>query len=99
MKARHASNGGPNITMRSGQVAPRFGSWTNVTRPAYCGWRTIRFLFVRYANGRNEMYDYARDPFELTDRHKARSLADVRRRLRQRTRHACVPPPPRYDWR
>jgi arylsulfatase A-like enzyme len=72
---------------------------TNVTRPAYCGWRTIRFLFVRYANGRNEMYDYARDPFELTDRHKARSLADVRRRLRQRTRLACVPPPPGYDWR
>jgi arylsulfatase A-like enzyme len=75
------------------------GNGTNVTRPAYCGWRTIRFLYVRYANGRNEMYDYAKDPFELTDRHKARSLTDVRRRLRQRTRHACVPPPPRYDWR
>jgi N-acetylglucosamine-6-sulfatase len=71
---------------------------TNVTRPAYCGWRTLRFLYVRYANGRNELYDYARDPFELTDRHKARSLADVRHRLRQRTRLACAPAPPGYHW-
>jgi N-acetylglucosamine-6-sulfatase len=74
------------------------GNGTNVTRPAYCGWRSLRYLYVRYANGRQELYDYARDPYELTDRRAARSLADVRRRLRHRTRLACNPPPPGYSW-
>jgi arylsulfatase A-like enzyme len=71
---------------------------TNVTRPAYCGWRTRRFLWVRYANGRREFYDYARDPYELTDRHRAPAYADVRLRMRHRARVACDPPPPGYRW-
>ena len=74
------------------------GNGTNVTRPAYCGWRSLRFLYVRYANGRQELYDYVRDPYELTDRHAARSLVDVKRRLRRKTRLACDPPPPGYSW-
>jgi N-acetylglucosamine-6-sulfatase len=71
---------------------------TNVTRPAYCGWRSLRYLWVRYANGRREFYDYARDPYELTDRHRAPAYADVRHRMRHRTRVACDPPPPGYHW-
>jgi N-acetylglucosamine-6-sulfatase len=71
---------------------------TNVTRPAYCGWRTLRYLWVRYANGRREFYDYAKDPYELHDRHRAAAYADVRHRLRHRTRVACDPPPPGYRW-
>jgi hypothetical protein len=71
---------------------------TNVTRPPYCGWRSLRYLYVRYANGRQELYDYVRDPYELTDRHAAPSMADVNRRLRRTTRQACVPPPPGYRW-
>ena len=74
------------------------GNGTNVTRPAYCGWRSLRFLYVRYANGRQELYDYARDPYELTDRHAFRSMADVKLRLRHKTRLACDPPPPGYRW-
>lgn len=71
---------------------------TNVTRPAYCGWRSLRYLWVRYANGRREFYDYAKDPYELTDRHRAPAYADVRHRMRHRTRVACDPPPPGYHW-
>jgi N-acetylglucosamine-6-sulfatase len=71
---------------------------TNVTRPAYCGWRTLRYLWVRYANGRQEFYDYARDPYELTDRHRAPAYAAVRHRLRHHARVACDPPPPGYSW-
>lgn len=74
------------------------GNGTNVTRPAYCGFRTLRYLWVRYANGRREFYDYAKDPYELTDRHRAPGDADVRHRLRHRTRVACDPPPPGYSW-
>lgn len=74
------------------------GNGTNVTRPAYCGWRSLRYLYVRYANGWEELYDYARDPYELTDRHADPSMADVKRHLRRKTRLACDPPPPGYNW-
>ena len=74
------------------------GNGTNVTRPPYCGWRSLRYLYVRYANGRQELYDYARDPYELTDRHAVPSMADVKRHLRRKTRLACDPPPPGYNW-
>ena len=71
---------------------------TNVTRPAYCGWRTLRYLWVRYANGRHEFYDYAKDPYELTDRHRAPTYAQMRQLMRHRARVACDPPPPHYHW-
>jgi N-acetylglucosamine-6-sulfatase len=74
------------------------GNGTNVTRPAYCGWRSLRYLYVRYANGRQELYDYKKDPFELTDRHGSGAYARVKARLRHRTRTACVPHPPGYSW-
>src|SRR5262249_25680403 len=47
------------------------GNGTNVTRPAYCGWRTLRYLWVRYADGTREFYDDVKDPYELTGRHRA----------------------------
>jgi arylsulfatase A-like enzyme len=69
---------------------------TNVRRPPYCGWRTARFLFVHYGNGREELYDYADDPWELRDR---RGTDPVRqRRLRERAREACSPVPPGFTW-
>ena len=69
---------------------------TNVVRPAYCGWRTRRYLFVRYANGREELYDYAKDPWELQDRRGRRP--DLQALLRRKTRAACQPVPPRFHW-
>jgi N-acetylglucosamine-6-sulfatase len=72
------------------------GNGTNVGRPPYCGWRTRRYLFVHYGNGREELYDYARDPWELRDRRG--TAPDVQRRLRRRAREACVPEPPGFNW-
>jgi N-acetylglucosamine-6-sulfatase len=69
---------------------------TNVGRPAYCGWRTRRHLFVRYANGREELYDYVKDPWELQDRRGRRPVLQAR--LRSRAREACQPTPPGFDW-
>ena len=76
-------------------VAPG-ANGTNVVRPAYCGWRTARYLFVRYANGREELYDYAKDPWELQDRRGTRPLLQTQ--LRRRTRAACQPVPPGFHW-
>ncbi len=72
------------------------GNGTNVGRPPYCGWRTRRYLFVHYGNGREELYDYARDPWELRDRRG--TAPDVQRRLRRRARDACSPVPPGFTW-
>jgi len=72
------------------------GNGTNVERPAYCGWRTARFLFVRYANGREELYDYAKDPWELQDRRGTNR--DLQSFLREKAREACRPVPPGFSW-
>jgi len=69
---------------------------TNVARPAYCGWRTGRFLFVHYGNGREELYDYANDPWELRDRRG--SAPDIQATLRRRARETCRPVPPGFSW-
>ena len=36
----------------------------SVPHPAYCGLRSDRYLFVRYADGFEELYDYQDDPYE-----------------------------------
>jgi hypothetical protein len=104
--AGHADVAGRNLLRRwkrrgfvleaSGAKAPG-SNGTNVTRPAYCGWRTARYLFVHYANGREELYDYRRDPWELQDRRG--TAPDLQRSLRRRARDACRPVPPRFRWR
>ena len=43
------------------------GSGQKVARPGYCGYRTHRFVYVRYSGGVEELYDYQEDPFELTN--------------------------------
>jgi arylsulfatase A-like enzyme len=67
-------------------------------RPAYCGYRSRRWMFVQYASGFRELYDYRRDPEELQnlahDRaHRARML-----RLRHRAKATCRPVPPGFHW-
>ena len=72
------------------------GNGTNVERPAYCGWRTARYLFVHYGNGREELYNYARDPWELRDRRGTNP--ELQTRLRRKARAACQPMPPDFSW-
>jgi arylsulfatase A-like enzyme len=104
-EATHADVAGQNLLRswrRIGFVlearAPRIpgGDGTNVERPSYCGWRTARYLFVHYANRREELYDYASDPWELRDRRGTRP--NLQRYLRRRAREACRPEPPGFNW-
>ncbi len=67
-------------------------------RPPYCGWRTKRWLYVRYATGRSELYDYVTDPFEQRDLAGDPSVADVQTRLRALATEHCSPEPPGFDW-
>ena len=103
--APHDEVAGRNLLQAGGRTgflleagASRFpgGNGTNVERPAYCGWRTARYLFVHYGNGREELYDYALDPWELRDRRGTRPLLE--RRMRRHARAACQPVPPGFRW-
>ena len=62
--------------------------------PSYCGLRTLRWKYVIYRGGEQELYDLRRDPNELHN--VVASEPRVRQRLHARTLAACDPLPP--DW-
>lgn len=72
--------------------------WRVIGRPAYCGWREPDFLFVRYATGEEEAYDYLADPHELRNVVADRAYADRVAAARERARGACEPLPPDFTW-
>jgi N-acetylglucosamine-6-sulfatase len=70
----------------------------NPWRPAYCGWRTLDRMYVRYSTGEEELYLYKRDPFELTNVAGQSQHRETLKALRSRARNACVPVPPGFTW-
>jgi arylsulfatase A-like enzyme len=67
--------------------------------PAYCGWRTNRYMYSVYDSGAGtELYDYRNDPFELTNVAGRPEYADQEQALRSQTVAACSPTPPGFDW-
>ncbi len=66
--------------------------------PSYCGVRTGRYLFVRYATRLEELYDERLDPFELRNIAGRPFALPVQNRLRQTTRQLCTPPPPDFTF-
>ena len=66
--------------------------------PTYCGIRTRRFMYTRYANGERELYDLAVDPNQLTDRSMSPSYRRERRSLEERLRQLCDPAPPGFSF-
>lgn len=67
-------------------------------RPAYCGWRTKHRMFVRWATGERELYDYRSDPAERRNLADKPAWKDVRQTMRRKAVKACSPEPPRYNW-
>lgn len=71
----------------------------NSERPAYCGWRTQRFLYVEYSgNAGREMYDYNNDPDELNNVVGNSGRADKVAELKAAAKAACSPRPPGFTW-
>ena len=67
-------------------------------RPAYCGWRGLRWTFVRYATGEEELYDEVADPDELTNLATVPGYRAELDDLRVRAQAACDPTPPEFAW-
>lgn len=74
------------------------GNGQNVARPGYCGFRTRRFLYVRYEGAIEELYDYRTDPWELTNVADDGRYADRVSSLRGRADEGCSPQPPGFTW-
>jgi arylsulfatase A-like enzyme len=76
------------------------GDLTPSGHPSYCGARNERFMYVRYADGQSEFYDYQSDPYELNNRIDAgrRGIRSKIRRLRGFAKDHCVPAYPGYHW-
>jgi N-acetylglucosamine-6-sulfatase len=62
--------------------------------PAFCAARTETQLYVRYATGEEEFYNYGKDPQELRNRIDDPASRDAVTTLRKRTRNWCEPEPP-----
>jgi N-acetylglucosamine-6-sulfatase len=70
----------------------------SVPHPAYCGLRSERYLFVHWADGVEEIYDYAIDRYETQNRAADATYAGVVEQLRRTTRERCSPVPPGFTW-
>ena len=66
---------------------------------AYCGARTRRELFVRYASGEEEYYLRSTDPWALDNAIDRPRHADRIGELRAYARDRCRPRPPGFTWR
>ena len=69
----------------------------SVPHPAYCGLRSDRYLFVRYADGFEELYDYQDDPYERRNRATDPDYGDRLRAMRLRSLQESVPAPPGFS--
>ena len=67
-------------------------------RPAYCGWRTLNRMHVRYGTGEEKLHLYKNDPFEFTNVAAIPRYRDLVRSMRANARAACVPVPPEFTW-
>jgi arylsulfatase A-like enzyme len=70
----------------------------NRGRPAYCGIRSQRYLFVEHATGERELYDYQTDAYELHNLANRDAYASLVESMRQQAVDECVPTPPNFSW-
>jgi arylsulfatase A-like enzyme len=68
----------------------------SVPHPAYVGLRTDRHLYVRYADGFEELYDYRDDPSEAHNLAADPPHAERVRSMRLRALEGSVPAPPGF---
>ncbi len=66
--------------------------------PTYCGFRTARHTYVRYATGEEELYDLRRDPDQLRNVADDAAAAPIVDRLRTRSMAVCDPPDDAFTW-
>jgi arylsulfatase A-like enzyme len=88
-----------NASAANGREHVFFEKQTGGGVPGFCAFRSETQLYVRYATGEEELYDYTRDPHELENRADEPASAETVTMLRNRTKRWCEPEPPGMgDW-
>lgn len=82
---------------RKGFVLEAMNGYNN--RPAYCGWRSRHRMYVRWATGEQELYDYRLDPQEARNLAHRKRWRKVRAAMKAKAYAACRPRPPHFRWR
>lgn len=67
-------------------------------RPPYCGWRSKNRMYVRWATGEEELYDYRSDPYEQHNLADRKRYDELRKRMKAKAKTACSPVPPGFRW-
>ena len=62
--------------------------------PTYCELRTVRYAYVQYGTGAEELYDLQGDPYELANIATVPAQASLILSLRARLAVLCDPAPP-----
>ena len=66
--------------------------------PPYCGLRTSRYTYARYAGGFEELYDLDRDPHQLKNVARSPAYAAIVEQLDREVRWRCAPTPPGFAF-
>ena len=66
--------------------------------PTYCGFRTARHVYVRYATGEEELYDLRNDPDQLRNVASEPGSGPLIDTMRSRIQPRCRPPDPAFSW-
>jgi arylsulfatase A-like enzyme len=81
------------------QVALVSTLYPSRSRPAYCGYRTPGWMYVKWSGKEGaEMYRYRSDPNELHSLIEVDQWNEKQQFLRQMTRQTCTPTPPGFTW-
>jgi N-acetylglucosamine-6-sulfatase len=83
-------------SVRKGVLLEGYSQDKGPRMPSYCGWRTTRYVYVRYLTGEQQLYDLAADPYEMKNLATDPAWQGLRQRLASKATAACMPPPP--DW-
>jgi hypothetical protein len=62
--------------------------------PTFCAVRTLRYKYVLYSGGGEELYDLQADPYELRNQAGGRPFRAVQATLRSDLMRLCSPRPP-----
>jgi N-acetylglucosamine-6-sulfatase len=84
------------VKWRTGFLLENWNGSPPTPDPTYCGLRAVRYLYVMYQGGSQELYDVRRDPYELHNLIDVPAYHRVLARLRSQTLAACHPPPPGF---
>ena len=93
--------GGAGTFARPDFLIEHYENPTDAKIPTYCATRTRRYIYVRYADAEQELYDLQTDPHELTNllyHNTDPSVETLRKQMLSRLKQLCTPTPPDYSF-